>query len=106
MASIYDKLAQAKYEEKLKATILALAKSVYGQNEPADVTFDVTTGFEFDSDSDEKTDMVAWVIYYPQTDDEKLDWEALLQSKRCSSIEDTYQSLIQALRVKMADLMG
>jgi len=50
--------------------------------------------------------MVAWVVYYPKKDGDKLDWEALLQSKRCSSIEDTYQSLIQALRVKMADLMG
>ncbi|KAI4616427.1 uncharacterized protein J4E87_008693 [Alternaria ethzedia] len=106
MASIYDKLAQAKYEEKLKATILALAKIVYSQNEPADITFDVTTGFELDSDSDEKTDMLAWVVSYAKKDGGKLDWEALLQSKRCSSIEDTYQSLIQALRVKMTDLVG
>ena len=122
MASIYDKLAQAKYEEKLKATIIsklkgvlryftsnvptALARSVYSHYKPADITFDVTTGFDYDLDSGEKAGMLAWLISYTKTDEDIMNWDALLQSKQGSSIEDTYQSLIQVLRVKMADLIG
>jgi hypothetical protein len=118
MASIHDKLAQAKYEEKLKATILgefigvsrwftsdvstALAKSCYGQDQSPDMTFDVVTGF----DDNEKPTMLAWVISYNKLDCGKLDWEPFMGSENCSSIEDAYQSLIRGLQSKLVDLMG
>ncbi|KAI4646143.1 uncharacterized protein J4E79_010652 [Alternaria viburni] len=102
MVSIHDKLARAKYEEKLKATILALAKSCYGQGQPSDMTFDVVTGF----DDNEKPTMLAWVISYNKLDCDKLDWEPCMGSENCSSIEDAYQSLIRGLQSKMVDLMA
>ena len=50
--------------------------------------------------------MLAWVISYTKIDEDNMTWEALLQSKQGSSIEETYQSLIQALRVKMGNMLG
>jgi len=117
MASIYDKLAQAKYEEKLKVTILgeligvlrcftsdisALAKSCYGHGEPSDITFDVVTGF----DDDKKPGMLAWVISYTKLDGITLNWDARLRSEYSSSIEDSYQSLIRGLQSMMVELLG
>ncbi|KAI4638035.1 hypothetical protein J4E93_010503 [Alternaria ventricosa] len=98
MASIHDKLAQAKYEEKLKATILG---EFIGDQSP-DMTFDVVTGF----DDNEKPTMLAWVISYNKLDCGKLDWEPFMGSENCSSIEDAYQSLIRGLQSKLVDLMG
>jgi len=97
MVSIHDKLAQAKYEDKLKATILgeligvlryftadlstALAKGVYAERKDRDTEYDVVTGF---IDPEDKTAMLAWVISYEEGV-HGLERTYHLQSKQCTS---------------------
>lgn len=75
----------------------ALAKGVYLDSEDQNKEYDVVTGFV---DPDYKTGMLAWVISYEEAA-HGLQRDYLLQSRQCPSIEDAYQSLIQALRVRI-----
>ncbi|OWY48310.1 hypothetical protein AALT_g7105 [Alternaria alternata] len=97
--SFHDKLAQAQYEDLLKARVVNQAKAVYHEDQFRDCTFDViirSSTFHHV----ENGNIIASLIAYPVANNNlHAPWIPLLDSLG-SNTESVYKSLNDALRVK------
>ncbi|KAB2101204.1 hypothetical protein AG0111_0g10559 [Alternaria gaisen] len=89
--SFHDKLAQAQYEDLLKARVVNQAKAVYHEDQFRDCTFHHV----------ENGNIIASLIAYPVANNNlHAPWIPLLDSLG-SNTESVYKSLNDALRVKV-----
>lgn len=118
--SIHDKLAQAQYEELLKARVIsefesawypatflthsvAQAKAVYHKDRFQDCTFDVIIkAFTYEgSDDAEDSIIIASLIVYPVANNNPYaSWRPLLEAMGFN-IENAYLTLDNTLRVEI-----
>ncbi|CAN9150993.1 unnamed protein product [Alternaria alternata] len=102
--SVHEKLAQAQYEDLLKARVVNQAKAVYHEDRFRDCTFDVII-MSFTSNDAENGNIIASLIVYPVANNNYAPWRPLLQSLG-SNTESVYKSLYDALRVKINSVLS
>lgn len=125
--SAHDNLAQAQYEEMMKARVLSefklaycsttclthsedQAKAVYNEYQFQDCKFDVVISHHDPDDSGNTDLLVASLIVYDAACHNKHNTtrglKILLRSEAWKYLEGTYESLIDVLRVKMTTTLS
>ncbi|KAF7676712.1 hypothetical protein GT037_004924 [Alternaria burnsii] len=107
--SAHDKLAQAQYEEMLKARVLNQAKAVYDGRQFQDCKFDVVISYHDPDDAGDRDFFIASLIVYDAACDNTYnsapELKILLRSEACTSFEGAYESLVDALLFKMTEAL-
>jgi hypothetical protein len=124
--SVHDKLAQAQYEEMLRARVLSefesaycstaclthsadQAKSAYAEDLCQTCKFEVVISYP-DKDGADNRDFIIVSLTLDTFDCDhnpnKSALQVLLQSEATSNVKRAYESLVDALRVKMARSLG
>ncbi|CAN9148268.1 unnamed protein product [Alternaria sp. RS040] len=108
--SAHDKLAQAQYEEMLKARVLNQAKAVYNEDQFQDCKFDVVISYHDPDDAGDREFFIASLIvhdaFYNNTHNSTPTWKILLRSQAWVNLEGAYESLVDALRIKMTTTLS
>ncbi|RYN95152.1 hypothetical protein AA0120_g3980 [Alternaria tenuissima] len=102
--SAHDKLAQAQYEEMLKARVLNQANAVYNEDQCHSCKFEVVISHP--GDKPVVHFIIASLVVHHGADcghrpDQFPASQVLLQSEVTDDVELAYESLVDGLRVKM-----
>ncbi|CAN9195458.1 unnamed protein product [Alternaria alternata] len=101
--TVHDKLAQAQYEEMLKARVLNQAQIVYNEFQYQGRKFEVVISYYLGVRNREcmTATLIVHLAACRDGSNPKDFLKRLLQSEGESTVERAYESLIDALRVKM-----